>query len=134
EVHPDSKETRELRLDEPEVFIPSSDSLGLKLGDELRLRGLVTATVRSVNPDEVSLRVSSEQKVKGVKIVQWAPVRSGVPARLLVPETPYSFRILGGYGEPALREIKEGEMVQFVRVGFAKLDRKNPVTFILSHE
>ncbi|MEM2220100.1 MAG: glutamate--tRNA ligase [Candidatus Korarchaeum sp.] len=134
EVHPNSRETREVRLDEPEVFISSSDSMNLKPGDELRLRGLATVTVRSVNPDEVSLRISSEQKVKGVSIVQWAPVKGGVPARLLVPETPYSFRMLGGYGEPALREIGEGEIVQFVRVGFAKLDRRSPLTFILSHE
>jgi len=106
----------------------------LKAGDELRLRGLVNVTVRSVNPDEVSLRVSEEQRVKGVKIIQWAPVKNGVPARLFVPESPYSFRMLGGYGEPALREIREGEMVQFVRIGFARLDRRDPLTFILSHD
>jgi glutamyl-tRNA synthetase len=134
EVHPDSKRKREIRLDESEVFIASSDLEGLKPGDELRLRGLVNVTIRSVNPDEVSLRVSEEQRVKGVKIIQWAPVRNGVPARLFVPESPYSFRMLGGYGEPALRGIKEGEIVQFVRVGFARLDRRDPLTFILSHD
>jgi len=134
EVHPNSKEIREVRLEEPEVFVPSSDLATLRPGDELRLRGLITVIVRSINPDEVSLRVSEEQRVKGVRIIQWAPVRGGVPARLLVPETPYSFRMLGGYGEPALREVREGEIVQFVRVGFARLDGRSPLTFILSHE
>lgn len=133
EVHPDSKEVREIKLNEPDVFIPSSDASELKPGEEIRLRGLVTAEVRSVNPDEISLRVSEKQRVKGVKIIQWAPIRNGIPARLFLPESPYSFRMLGGYGEPALREIGTGEIVQFIRVGFAKKDREEPLTFILSH-
>jgi len=133
QVHPNSEEYRTITVEEPVVYISKSDVEGLKAGDEFRLRGLATVKVRSVNPDEVSLLLSEEQKIKGVKIIQWAPLKGGIPARVFVPLSPYSYEMLGGYGEPALAEMREGEMAQMLRLGFVRLDKRRPLTFILSH-
>jgi glutamyl-tRNA synthetase len=40
-----------------------------------------------------------------------------------------------GFGEPGLRELKEGDIIQFERVGFCRLDRKekDKITFWFAH-
>ncbi len=133
QVHPNSKELRKITLQEPTVYLSQEDIRGLNVGDEIRLRGLATVRVRSINPDEVSLTLSEEQRIKGVKIIQWAPLKEGVPARVFVPSTPYSYEMLGGYGEPALSKLKVGDMIQLIRLGFVRVDKEKPLTFILSH-
>ncbi len=132
QVHPQSEERRVIRVNEPVVYVARDDLEGLKPGNEFRLRGLATVRVRSVNPDEVTLTMSEVQRIRGVRVIQWAPL-NGVPARVFVPRTPYSYQMLGGYGEPALSEIGKGEMAQFLRMGFVRLDKTSPLTFILSH-
>ena len=41
-----------------------------------------------------------------------------------------------GYGEPGLKELKEGTIVQFERFGFVKLDKKqaNKLVFWFTHK
>ncbi len=134
QIHPNSKELRRILVREPKVYISQSDVRDLKVGDEIRLRGLATVKVRSINPDEISLTKSKDQRIKGVRIIQWAPLEGGVPARVLVPLTPYSYEMLGGYGEPALKDLKVGDMIQLIRLGFARVDRREPFTLILSHK
>jgi glutamyl-tRNA synthetase len=65
---------------------------------------------------------------KGVRAVQW--VSSGVPAELHMPDG----MILKGMAEEALLSEK-GDMVQFERVGFVKLERndKKGVRAIFAH-
>lgn len=133
QVHPNSEESRTIILEEPLVYISKSDVDGLEVGEEIRLRGLATVEVRSINPDEISLVLSEEQRIKGVKIVQWAPLKGGIPARVFVPLSPYSYEMIGGYGEPALADLREGDMVQLIRLGFVRVDRRSPLTLIMSH-
>jgi len=135
QVHPEiDMGIREITLEEPLIYISQQDIRGLNVGDEIRLRGLATVNVRSINPDEISLKVSEEQKIKGLKILQWAPLKGGVPARLFIPKTPYSYEMLGGYGEPELANLKNGDLIQLLRLGFARVDSKSPLTLILSHK
>ena len=132
QAHPTTKETRVIEVREDAVYIPKADADTFEQGQEFRLRGLATVKVRNVGPDEVTLEVSEEQRVKGVRIIQWAPL-DGVPVRVMVPKSPYSVEFLGGYAEPAVREMRVGDMAQFLRVGFVRLDRERPLTFVLSH-
>ncbi len=134
QIHPNLEDIREIVLEEPRVYISQADVKSLNVGDEIRLRGLATVKVRSIGPDEISLTKSEDQRIKGVKIVQWAPLDGGVPARILIPLTPYSYEMIGGYGEPALKELKVGDMIQLIRLGFARVDRRDPFTLILSHK
>ncbi len=133
-VHPDrDMGTRVIELKEPAVYISWKDAKSLKEGQEIRLRNLVTVKVRHVGPDEVSFKVSEEQRVSGLQVIQWAPYNNAVPVRVMNPTSPYSYEMLGGYGEPAMGELKKGEMVQLLRIGFARVDLEDPLTLILSH-
>ncbi len=134
QIHPNLKKVRKITLNEPRVYIPQIDVKNLKVGDEIRLRGLATVKVRSISPDEISLTMSEDQRKKGVKIVQWAPLNRGVPVKILVPLTPYSYEMIGGYGEPALKELKVSDMIQLIRLGFARVDQRDPFTLIFSHK
>lgn len=134
QVHPNSDELRTIVLDDPVVYLSKDDVDELEVGSEFRLRGLATVKVRSINPDEISLTLSEEQRIKDLKIVQWAPLKGGVPARIFVPLSPYSYKMMGGYGEPAMADLMEGQMVQLIRLGFSRVDKRSPLTFILSHK
>ncbi|WP_136687719.1 glutamate--tRNA ligase [Halorhabdus amylolytica] len=52
-----------------------------------------------------------------VDVIHWVPATRSVPARLRTTEGDVT-----GHVEPGLLTYDEGEMVQFVRVGFARID------------
>ena len=126
-VHPSRREmgVRRIEINAPggvfKVYVPYSDVRAAEPGDRIRLRGLANVRIRSVMPDAATA-VYEPEKDLSVRIVQWAPAGSSVPCVAIVPETPYSYRVVGGYGEPAMSELKEGEMVHLVRFGFARVD------------
>ena len=53
-----------------------------------------------------------------VDVVHWVPAADHVPVRMRTPEGDVE-----GAGEPAVGQIDPGEVVQFERVGFARIDR-----------
>ena len=133
-VHPDrDMGTRIIEVPEPAVYISLRDARSLKEGDEVRLRKLVTVKVKHVGPDEVSFTVSEDQRVTGLQVIQWAPYNNSVPVRVMKPTSPYSYEMIGGYGEPAMAKLKEGEIIQLLRIGFARVDSEEPLTLILAH-
>ena len=59
---------------------------------------------------------------KGETILHWLPVaRDLVKVEVLMPDAS----VVGGFGEPSLKKLKIGDVVQFVRFGFCRLDRKS---------
>ena len=140
QVHPDKPEmgVREIRVrakdGKAEVFVSWSDHQSLKPGEEFRLRGLANVRVRSVMPDGLSLTYLPEVRTD-VKIIHWAPVEGAVPAVAICPISVYSYEYIGGFGEPAMAELREGDLVQLVRFGFARVDGRDgeTVRFIRSH-
>ena len=62
----------------------------------------------------------AEARVAHAPIVQWLPIGETVPCTLRRPEGD-----LAGVCEPAVREAV-GRVVQFERVGFARIDSAGP--------
>lgn len=60
-----------------------------------------------------------EAKDKKAKIIQWVPLKDNIPVKIIMDDGS----IKKGLGEGALKELKIGEIVQFERVGFARLDK-----------
>jgi glutamyl-tRNA synthetase len=54
---------------------------------------------------------------EGVPVVHWAPAEGGVETRMRTPDGDVT-----GVAEPAFADTEVGEMVQFERVGFARVD------------
>ena len=59
-------------------------------------------------------------KQKGSFIIHWLPEEK-VEVEVLMPDN----KIVKGYGEKTMKEIKEGDIVQLERFGFCRLEKKN---------
>jgi glutamyl-tRNA synthetase len=62
----------------------------------------------------------AEARAKKAPIIQWLPEKSAIPCTLLTQEGPVS-----GACEPGVA-TEIGKVVQFERVGFARIDRVEP--------
>ena len=72
-----------------------------------------------------------EYKRKGEKIIHWLPAESNVEAEILMPDASY----VEGLAESNASKIKVGEIVQFARFGFCRLEKKEKkMQFIYCHE
>ncbi|WP_436902772.1 glutamate--tRNA ligase [Halovenus halobia] len=114
-VHPDHEDrgTRELPATGG-VFVESADLPAV--GDRVWLKGY--GCVRHTDDGFVytddSLDVTREE---GVDIVHWVPADEAVPLRLRTPDGDVS-----GYAEPGVADYDPDDLLQFERVGFARID------------
>ncbi len=118
-----------------ELFIPLADFTGLEEGSTIRLKDLVN--IKLLDKKSRIFEVTSDKEVKKV---QWVPL-NGVETSVFIPldlvneEGSFnenSLKVVKGISEPAVAELKEGEVVQFERFGFVRLDDKNEMRFIFS--
>ncbi len=66
---------------------------------------------------------------KGKGILHW--VKSGLPIKVLMPDGKH----IKGLGELALKELRIGEIVQFIRFGFCRLEKKGEILqFVFTHD
>ncbi|RZN63565.1 MAG: glutamate--tRNA ligase, partial [Candidatus Methanodesulfokora washburnensis] len=76
----------------------------------------------------------SERK-ESEKVIQWVPADQAVPVKVIKPLSPYSISIVGGFGEPAMKELRPGDRIQLIRYGFARVDSLDrTINLIFSHE
>jgi len=96
------------------IMLPTKEITAGKL---LRLKDLfnirISADGKSTEYAGDSLADARKEKAP---IVQWLPVEAAVPCRLLTPEGNQE-----GFAEPDVLNY-EGKIVQFERIGFAKID------------
>ncbi|MBS3167453.1 hypothetical protein J4403_04600 [Candidatus Woesearchaeota archaeon] len=64
------------------------------------------------------------------KIIHAVPVEDAVNVQVLMDNG----EIIKGKGEGALRDLKEGEIIQFERQFFARLDDKKKMLFVYAHD
>ena len=69
---------------------------------------------------------------KGSKIIHWLPSEGNIEAEVLMP----SASAVRGMAESSSAKIKVGEIVQFTRFGFCRLERKEngKLYFIYCHD
>jgi glutamyl-tRNA synthetase len=122
-------------------FIPRQDVQKLKSGDIFRLKGLYNVKVTGVD-DAVKGAYGGEELIPESAKIQWT-TEEHIRLKILVPglifkgETfnPESLQELHGYAEKAVAGLPAGEIVQFERVGFVRLEKqKNDLTGIFTHK
>ena len=81
---------------------------------------LMDAVNVNVNGDEITYHSTSFEEAREVKakIIQWVPVDDNVNVKIVMPDASTKT----GLGEAALSDLEVGDVVQFERVGFARLD------------
>ena len=70
-----------------------------------------------------------DQKLKA-KIVHAVPVKDAIDVKVLMDDGS----LIKGKGEKALGSLKEGEVVQFERFAFCRLDNKKEMLFVFTHD
>jgi glutamyl-tRNA synthetase len=125
--HPERPElgNRELRFEvvggKARTYIPREDYNKLKKGDVIRLMEAFNMEVLKKGHDTIIGRFHSktlkEARKMKAPLLQWA---SQVKVEVEMPDGER----VKGYGEAGLEETEIGEIVQFERYGFARIDKK----------
>jgi glutamyl-tRNA synthetase len=135
----------EMKLGEREIatsgkfFVPRSDIMAMKKGTPFRLMELYDAELISAGA-EPTARYAGEELVREMKKIQWV-TSDGIEVKVLEPgllfneEGAFNKNSLGevkGLAEAAFASLKSGEIVQFPRFGFCRVD--SALTCILTQQ
>jgi len=114
-VHPDHEQRGRRTIPVGESVLLEADDLPPE-GQRVWLKGFgcVRHTDRGLVFSEDDLAVTREE---GVEFAHWVPAGPGVPIRLRTMDGD-----VPGFAEPGLSSCEADEVVQFERVGFARLD------------
>jgi len=120
-LHPDDKKRghRTLHL-KHDVFVSKEDFEKLE-GQEVRLKDFCNVTLGK------EAEVTSVEN-KDIPRIQWVSEHALV--KVVMPDGS----VLEGHGEKDLKNLKEGEVVQFERFGFVRMDTKKGEIFYFAHK
>jgi glutamyl-tRNA synthetase len=125
-----------------EVYVRRQDLLEVGAGGRLRLKHLANARVLRLEDGRAVGEVSPGPPEPGMRVVQWVPVESAVPTRVLVPGPIFrpdgsfneeSLKTVEGYAEQNVLNLKKGERVQFERFGYCVKDSEAEPVFVFTH-
>ena len=96
-----------------------------------RLMDAVNVEISGGDVNYLSTSFEDAREVKA-RIIQWVPVEDNVNVKIVMSDAS----IKTGLGEGALRDLSVGDIVQFERVGFARLDEisDDELVFYFAHK
>ncbi|MFP4217506.1 MAG: glutamate--tRNA ligase family protein, partial [Salinarchaeum sp.] len=117
-VHPEyDRGTREIPVDDA-VLVESDDLPAV--GERVWLKGL--GPVRRTDEGFVGTDDDIEAVRSGeLSVIHWAPADASIPVTLRTPDGDVS-----GRAEPGLADVDSDAVLQFERVGFARIDATDP--------
>ncbi|NPA86006.1 MAG: glutamate--tRNA ligase [bacterium] len=139
--HPHRQElgTRKIPLswegDELLFYVERQDMQQHSPGDLFRLKDLCNVKLVEVGKEVIAEFHSLEYQVaKQLKLPKyhWVPAKRCIRVQVLMPDAS----LLEGVGEPSIEDLNIGQVVQFERFGFARLEEKQPglARFIFTHD
>ena len=130
-LHPDhlDRGMRQLKFD-GQVYLEEKD-IPTHPKQVIRLMDAVNITYKDGKAQYHSEGIDEARRARA-KIVQWVPITGAVDCEVLMPDAS----IVLGYAEESLINVEESDVVQFERVGFARLDaaQENKRTFYYAHK
>jgi glutamyl-tRNA synthetase len=107
------------------LWVSSKDVDSSKVGSMLRLMELFNvkidkANVYSAEGTFVSEAYEDARNAKA-QLIHWVPVGNDVAGRVIMPDAS----VTEGVAEGACKQLKSGEIVQFERFGFVRIDQIN---------
>lgn len=121
-------------------YIPKEDALKLKEGEIFRLKDLYNVKILKKGKEEIRGEFAGDKLIEGVDKIQWVS-HENIKIKVMIPSLPFkngdfdenSLKIIEGLVEKNAEEIKHGEIVQFERFGFVRIERNDEITGILAH-
>jgi glutamyl-tRNA synthetase len=120
-----------------EFYVPSADLKQMKKGSLFRLMDLYNVEVTSEGP-RPSARYAGDELMPGSRKFQWVTA-SHLEVKVTIPDVLFldgdvfnkeSLKVVSGFAETAASGIHVGDIIQFPRFGFCRLD--SPGQFILN--
>jgi len=123
-LHPDFPERgkRKLFVNVEKIYISKEDFDKYK-GNKVRLIGLFNIEL------EEKVKFHSKEVVQEMPKIQWVSDEN-VSAKIVMPDGS----IKEGIAELEIKNLKADDTIQFVRIGFVKLDSKNQNIFYFTHK
>ena len=107
------------------LSIAASDSERMERGQLIRLMELFNVQIRQSSDKGVTSIFHSEEyeRARAAKapLIHWLPSDMGIKCRVILPDAS----IAEGLVEPGFREIEVGNIVQFERFGFVRIDTRS---------
>jgi glutamyl-tRNA synthetase len=100
------------------VHLPKGDVSSMRKGQIFRLKDLMNVKLSSLSPLEADFQ---SFEVADVSKIQWVSAKA-VEVEIIKPDNSRE----RGLAEPAVAELKAGEIVQFERYGFVRIDSVKP--------
>jgi len=123
QIHPDKPDERKIKIKD-EIFISAEDSKRFK-NKEIRLMHLCNV---KINKTGNSAEFQSTGNLN-VQKIQW--VSEGIKTKILMDNCKWT----KGIAESAIESLNEGDIIQFERFGFCRLDKKGKeYEFWFSHK
>jgi len=140
-LHPNATMGRRTIHTGSTFFVPKEDAQKMKTGDIFRLKGLYNVRIIKTG-NTLTGTYAGEELIPETAKIQWTtddyiPLRIIVPGLIFKGETynPDSLHELQGYAEKAISGVPIGEIVQFERVGFVRLEKqKKDLVGIFTHK
>jgi len=141
-LHPTDKKLGSRIIKTNDTFYISKNDIDqLKPGDIFRLKDLFNVTVCKKNK-EITGEYAGEDLIPNSLKIQWATenfaqIKVFIPHLLFKNDkfNPNSLEKIEGYAEDAVSKIKTGEIVQFERFGFVRIENNGKsITAFFSHK
>lgn len=122
--HPDFKQRgkRRIKVNLNKIFVEKEDLQKYK-GKPVRLMELANVLLAK------NAKFLSKQVDHSLPKIHWVS-EPNIKIKIVMPNG----KEIAALAEPAVKKLKIGELVQFYRIGFAKLDSKKPITFYFAHK
>ncbi len=113
-------------------YISGDDAKKLNIGDIFRLKDLFNVQVQEMNSCVKGTCVGTELIKESLKI-QWT-TQTYVPVTVYIPDmlftkddvyNPNSLREVHGFAEEALTQVQTGDIIQFERFGFVRIEHSS---------
>ena len=122
-------------------FVSKSDIIQLKVGDIFRLKELYNVKIIKKNKDVIA-EFAGDKLIPDTLKIQWTTdkyIKMDVfVPHLLIINNEYnknSLERLDGFAEEAVSNLKTGEIVQFERFGFVRIENiDNKITGFFAHK
>jgi glutamyl-tRNA synthetase len=122
-------------------YIPRDDAVKMKAGDIFRLKGLYNVKIGKTG-EKLTGSFAGDELIPDTAKIQWTteehlPMKILVPGLIFINDTfnPDSMHELQGYAEKAVADVPNGEIVQFERVGFVRLEKqKKEIVGVFTHK